>query len=249
MKLEHYLILNTIIYDGIFLCYNEEGDDVMKLMINGLIKYILGFIIVGLLVFVPAGTLSYFNGWVLMGVVFIPILIMGIVLLVVNPSLLAKRLDAKEKQKEQSDIVKYSGLMFLIGFIIAGISYRMNFMMFNRSIVYVGVVVFLLSYLLYGEVLRENTYLSRTIEVVDDQKVIDNGLYGIVRHPMYSITVLLFLSIPLILGSLLSLIVFLIYPFLIAQRIRYEEIYLEKHLKGYKEYKNKVKYKLIPFIY
>jgi protein-S-isoprenylcysteine O-methyltransferase Ste14 len=175
--------------------------------------------------------------------------IAGIIMLFKNPSLLKSRLQAKEKQKEQDLVVKLSGLMFLAGFIVAGLGVRFNWFLLPKSVVIVASVVFLVAYLLYAEVLRENTYLSRTIEVQENQKVIDTGLYGVVRHPMYSVTLLLFLSMPLVLGSLFSFIIFLVYPFIIANRIKHEEAFLEKELEGYKEYKNKVKYRLIPFIW
>lgn len=220
-----------------------------KLFLQALSKFLCGVILVGLLIFLPAGTLSFTNGWILTGVLFIPIFIAGIVMLLRNPELLRKRLDAKEKQKDQSLVVKLSGLMFLSGFIIAGLGYRFDWYTLPFGFTVFGAIVFLLSYILYAEVLRENTYLSRTIQVQENQKVIDTGLYGIVRHPMYSATLLLFLSIPLILGSIFSFIIFLAYPFIIAKRIKGEEKLLEKELEGYKEYKDKVKYRLIPFIW
>ena len=184
-----------------------------------------------------------------MGVLFIPMLLVGIVMMLKNPALLRKRLEAKEKQKEQSLIVKLSGLMFLGGFVVAGLGRRFGWYSLPKTASVIAAAVFLLSYLLYAEVMRENTYLSRTVEVQENQKVIDKGLYGIVRHPMYSATVIMFLSIPLILGSLYSFIIFLCYPFLIAGRIKNEEKLLEKELEGYSEYKNKVRYRLIPFIW
>ena len=221
----------------------------LKLFIEAIIKFISGIILVGLLIFLPAGTFLYFNGWLLMGILFIPIFIAGIVMMLRNPDLLRKRLDAKEKEKEQGLVVKLSGLMFLAGFIVAGLGYRFNWYVLPKSVPIVAFVIFIISYILYAEVLRENTYLSRTIEVQENQKVIDTGLYGVVRHPMYSVTLLLFLSIPLVLGSIYSFIVFLVYPFIIAKRIKHEEEFLEKELSGYKEYKEKVKYRLIPFIW
>ena len=184
-----------------------------------------------------------------MGILFIPMFLAGIVMLIKNPKLLTTRLQAKEKQKEQSLIVKLSGLMFLAGFIVAGLGHRFQWYTLPRFAVYIAVALFLLSYIVYAEVLRENTYLSRTIQVQENQKVIDTGLYGIVRHPMYSATLLLFLSMPLVLGSLFSFFIFLAYPFIIAQRIKHEEKFLEQELAGYKEYKQKVKYRLIPFIW
>ncbi|MEE1313563.1 MAG: isoprenylcysteine carboxylmethyltransferase family protein [Lachnospiraceae bacterium] len=204
---------------------------------------------VGLLVFFPAGTLSFMNGWLFMGILFIPMVFSGIVMMIKNPELLRKRLEAKEKESEQSLVVKLSGLMFLAGFIVAGLNYRFNWHMLPTSVSIGGAIVFILAYFLYAEVLRENTYLSRTIEVQENQKVIDTGLYGIVRHPMYSVTLSLFLAMPLVLGSLISFVIFLAYPFIIATRIKNEEILLENKLEGYREYKNKVKYRLIPFVW
>ena len=204
---------------------------------------------VGLLIFLPAGSLAYSNGWLLMGILFIPMFFAGIVMLFKNPELLKKRLNAKEKLKEQNTVLKLSGLMFIAGFIVAGLGFRFHWYQLPKGIVAVSSVIFLTAYLLYAEVLRENTYLSRTIEVQEKQKVIDTGLYGIVRHPMYAATVLLFLSIPLVLGSLYSFSVFLLYPFIIVKRIKGEELFLEKKLNGYIEYKQKVKYRLIPFIW
>ena len=220
-----------------------------KLFFSAIIKFLLGIVLVGALVFLPAGTLEYFNGWLFMSILFIPMFIAGIVMMIFNPRLLKSRLDAKEKQSEQSLVIKLSGLMFLAGFIIAGLDFRFRWFVLPREVVIIAAVVFLVAYALYAEVLRENTYLSRTIEVQEDQKVIDTGLYGIVRHPMYSVTVLLFLSMPIVLGSLFSFIVFLAYPFIIAFRIKNEEEFLEKELKGYSEYKKKIKYRMIPFIW
>ena len=221
----------------------------IKLFLEAIIKFISGVVLVGLLIFLPAGTFSFVNGWIFMGVLFIPIFIAGIVMMLKNPDLLKKRLDAKEKEKNQSIVVKFRGLMFLAGFIVAGLGFRFNWYALPLGISIGGAIVFILAYILYAEVLRENTYLSRTIEVQENQTVIDTGLYGIVRHPMYSATLLLFLSIPLILGSVFSFIIFLVYPFIIAKRIKGEEELLERELQGYKEYKGKVKYRLIPFIW
>lgn len=220
-----------------------------QLFIQAITKFLLGIILVGLLIFLPAGTLSYFNGWLFMGSLFIPMFFAGIIMMIKNPELLRKRLDAKEKQEEQSIVIKLSGLMFLLGFVVAGLGLRFDWYMLPKVVVIASAVVFLLAYVLYAEVLRENTYLSRTIEVQENQKVIDTGLYGIVRHPMYSATLLLFLSMPLILGSLYSFVIFLAYPFIIAKRIKGEEEFLEKELDGYREYKQKVKYRLIPFVW
>lgn len=221
----------------------------MKLLLQAIIKYLLGLVIVSLLLFIPAGTIYYYNAWLLIELLFIPMFFAGLVMFFKNKELLKSRLNAKEKLNDQKVVIILSGIMFVIGFIVAGIEYRFNWFLFPNSIVIISSIVFLLAYILYGEVLKENKYLSRTIEVKDNQKVIDSGLYGIVRHPMYSVTIIMFLCIPLILGSLLSFIVFLHYPFIIIERINSEEKLLEKELKGYKEYKKKVKYKLIPFVY
>lgn len=220
-----------------------------KLFLEAIIKFFLGLIIVDLLIFLPAGSLEYRNGWLLICLLFIPMFMAGIALMIKNPTLLKSRLDAKEKENEQKDVLKYSAIMFILGFIVAGLNYRYQFIMLPEWIVIVASVLFLIAYLLYAEVLRENTYLSRTIGVVANQKVIDTGMYKIVRHPMYAVTVLLFLMMPLILNSLISFIIFLVYPFIIVKRIKNEEIILGKELKGYKEYKEKVKYRLIPYIW
>ncbi len=220
----------------------------VKLFIQAITKFVLGALLVGVLIFLPAGTL-FFNGLLLMAILFVPMFFAGIVMMIKNPRLLNKRLDAKEKLKEQNLVIKLSGLMFLVGFIIAGLGVRFNWYTLPKTVSAIFAVVFLVAYVLYAEVLRENTYLSRTIEVQQDQKVIDTGLYGIVRHPMYSVTLLLFLSMPLVLGSLYSFIIFLAYPFIIIKRIKSEEEFLEKELKGYSEYKQKVKYRLIPFVW
>ena len=214
-----------------------------------MIKFLFGVLLVGLLIFLPAGTLDYFGGLVLMGILFIPMFFAGIVMMIKNPALLRSRLDAKEKQKEQSAVVKLSGLMFLIGFILSGLGHRFGWYTLPKWVTLIGASLFLVAYILYAEILRENTYLSRTIEVKEGQKVVDTGLYSIVRHPMYSVTLLLFLSMPLVLGSIYSFTVFLFYPFIIAKRIKHEELFLEKELEGYIEYKEKVKYRLIPFIW
>lgn len=220
-----------------------------KLFVQAITKFVLGVVLVGLLVFLPAGTFSFINGWLFMGILFVPMILAGIVLMIKNPGLLQKRLDAKEEQKEQSLVVKLSGLMFLSGFVVAGLGFRFDWYTLPKGAVIGAAIVFLVAYVLYAEVLRENTYLSRTIEVQENQKVIDTGLYGIVRHPMYSATLLLFLSMPLVLGSIYSFLIFLVYPLIIAKRIRGEEDFLEKELEGYCEYKKKVKYRLIPFIW
>ena len=221
----------------------------MKLFLGAITKFALGVALVGLLIFLPAGTFSYFNGWLLMGILFVPMFLAGVVMMLKNPDLLRSRLDAKEKQQEQSLVVKFSGLMFLAGFVVAGLGVRFRWYSLPKGVAIGAAVVFLIAYMLYAEVLRENTYLSRTIEVQENQKVIDTGLYGIVRHPMYSATLLLFLSMPIVLGSLYSFLIFLAYPFIIAKRIQYEEAFLEKELAGYSAYKQKVKYRLIPFVW
>ena len=221
----------------------------VKLFVQAILKFALGIALVGLLIFLPAGSLAFVNGWILMGILFVPMFFAGVVMMFKNPYLLKKRLDAKEKQGEQSLVVKLSGLMFLAGFVIAGLNFRFGWYTLTKGVVIGASVVFIVAYIMYVEVLRENTYLSRIIEVQENQKVIDTGLYGIVRHPMYSATLLLFLSMPLVLGSLYSFIIFLAYPFIIAKRIKGEEELLEKELDGYSEYKKKVKFRLIPFIW
>ena len=221
----------------------------LKLFISAITKFLLGVALVGLLLFLPAGSLSFFNGWLLMGILFIPMFFAGIVMMFKNPDLLKSRLNAKEKRQEQGLVVKLSGLMFVVGFIVAGLGFRFGLYTLPKGVSHGAAVVFLVAYILYAEVLRENTYLSRTIEVQENQRVIDTGLYGIVRHPMYSVTLLLFLSMPLVLGSVYSFLIFLAYPFIIAKRIKDEEKFLEKELDGYLEYKQKVKYRLIPFIW
>ena len=220
-----------------------------KLFLQAIGKFLLGVILVGLLIFLPAGTFAFFNGWLLMGLLFIPMFLVGILMMILAPGLLQSRLQAKEKQREQSLVIKLSGLMFLAGFILAGLGFRFHWYALPRPLVLGAALLFLLAYLLYGEVLRENTWLSRTIEVQEGQTVVDTGLYAIVRHPMYSATLLLFLSMPLVLGSVYAFLIFLAYPFIIAKRIRGEEAFLEKELEGYRAYKQKVKYRLIPFIW
>ena len=220
-----------------------------KLFFQAIIKFIAGVVIIGLLLFVPANSLEYWNGWLFMGLLFIPMFIAGIILMIKNPELLRKRLNAKEKEGEQKQVIAFSGLMFIAGFILAGLNYRNEWIELPNAVVIISSILFIISYILYAEVLRENTYLARTIEVQENQKVIDTGLYGIVRHPMYAITIILFLTIPLILGSIISFIIFLAYPIIISKRIKNEEKVLEKELAGYSEYKKKVKYKIIPFIW
>ena len=274
-----------------------------ELFYQAILKFVLGTAIIGILIFLPAGTFDYWNAWLFMGILFIPMFFAGIVMMIKNPELLKKRLNAKEQQAEQNLVIKLraclkshsrhlhaplcvifapnsgyiaryapfiwhksptncdahlaesifqtrsSGLMFILGFVIAGLNFRFKWIILSDWVSWVGAVIFLFSYLLYAEVLRENTYLSRTVEVQNGQKVIDTGLYGIVRHPMYSVTIILFLSMPLVLGSIISFVVFLTYPVIIAKRIKNEEIVLEKDLDGYIEYKKNVKYKLIPFLW
>lgn len=222
---------------------------VSSLLLQATVKFTLGVSLVALLVFLPAGSFRFFNGWLLMGVLFVPMFLAGLVMIFKNPDLLRSRLDAKEKQKEQDLVVKLSGLMFLAGFVVAGLGYRFEWYTLPKGVAIGGAVAFLISYALYAEVLRENTYLSRTIQVQENQKVIDTGLYGIVRHPMYSTTLILFLSMPIVLGSVYAFLIFLAYPFIIAKRIKSEEALLEEELQGYIEYKEKVKYRLIPFIW
>ena len=220
-----------------------------KLFAQAISKFIFGLILFGLLLFVPAGTMKYPNGWLLIAVLFIPMFIAGIVLMFKNPALLQKRLNAKEEESEQKAVVAFSGIMFLAAFIVAGLSFRFHWVMLPKWAVMIGTVVFLLAYTMYAEVLRENTYLSRTIEVQENQKVIDTGLYGIVRHPMYSATLFLFLSMGIILGSPISFAILLMYIPIIAKRMKNEEKVLEEGLGGYSEYKERVKYKVIPFIW
>ena len=220
-----------------------------KMFFQAILKFIFGLLTVGILLFVSAGTLSYWNGWLFIGLLFIPMFIAGIILMIKNPELLRKRLNAKEKEIEQKQVILLSGCMFLLGFIVAGLNYRYNWIKLPDIVVIISSIVFLIAYILYAEVLRENTYLSRTVEVQENQKVIDTGLYAIIRHPMYAITVILFLTMPLILGSLLSFFIFMIYPIIITKRIKNEEKVLEAKLDGYKEYESKVKYKLIPFVW
>lgn len=221
----------------------------IKLLFQAIVKFLIGFIIVGLLIFIPAGSFNYYNGWMFMILLFVPMFIAGIILLFKNPELLKMRLNIKEKENEQKEVLIYSGLMFIMGFILAGLNYRYKWIEIPRIVIIIAIIIFLTSYILYAIVLNENTYLSRTIEVKENQKVIDTGLYGVVRHPMYAITIVLFLSMPIILNSFISFVIFLMYPFIIVKRINNEEKVLEKELRGYKEYKQKVKYRLIPFIW
>ena len=220
-----------------------------KLFVQAILKFTLGVVLVGLLIFLPAGTLAFPGGWLLMTILFVPMFLAGIVMMWKNPALLKSRLNAKEKQAEQSLVIKLSGLMFIAGFVLAGLDFRFRWVVLPGWVSVAAAVLFLLAYGMFAEVLRENTYLSRTIEVQENQKVVDTGLYGIVRHPMYSATLVLFLAMPLVLGSVISFAVFLMYPFLIAKRIRNEEQVLEEGLLGYREYKQKVRWRLIPWIW
>ncbi len=223
--------------------------DKKNLFIQAIGKFLLGVVLLGLLIFVPAGSLSYWQGWLFMGILFVPMFVAGLVMMAKNPELLRKRLNAKEEEKEQKLVVALSGLIFIAVFLVASFNWRYQWILLPDWAVWIAAAVFLTCYLLYAEVLRENTYLSRTIEVQENQKVIDTGLYGIVRHPMYSATTLLFLSMPLVLASPISFAIMLLYIPLIAKRIRNEERVLEEGLQGYKEYKTRVKYKVIPYIW
>lgn len=220
-----------------------------KLYFQALMKFILGLISVGTLLFVPAGTIEYWQGWLFIGVLFVPMFIVGIVLAIKNPYLLRKRLDSKEKEEEQKSVVVVSGFMFVAMFVTAGFNIRFEWWVLPDWVVIAAMAVFSLGYLLYAEVMRENIWLSRTIEVQDKQQVVDSGLYRIVRHPMYAATLLLFLTIPLILASLWSFIIMLLYLPILVRRIRNEEKVLEQHLEGYKEYMQRVRWKLIPLVW
>ena len=219
------------------------------ILTQALIKFLAGIMLTGLLVFLPAGSLAYWQGWLLMGILFVPMFIAEIAILAKSSDLLSKRLNAKEKENDQKIVVAVSGLLFIISFVTAGLNWRFSWWLLPDRVVWIAAVFFILSYILYVEVLRENEYLSRTIEVQEGQKVIDTGLYGIVRHPMYMATVIMFLSMPLVLGSTISFIIMLGYIPVIAKRIRNEEKVLTTGLDGYDEYKIRVKYKVIPFIW
>ncbi|MBE6959630.1 MAG: isoprenylcysteine carboxylmethyltransferase family protein [Ruminococcaceae bacterium] len=221
----------------------------MKLLLSALTKFTCGLLLVGLLIFLPAGTLHYAGGWLFMGMLFVPMLIAGFVMLFKSPAFLEKRLDAKEKQATQKGVLAFSGLMFIAGFVVAGLDYRFGWSQMPTWVVITGSVLFLIAYALYAEVMRENAYLSRTIKVEEGQTVVDTELYGVVRHPMYMTTILLFLMIPLILGSWYALIAFAFYPVIIIVRLRDEEELLTRELPGYAEYQRKVKYRIIPFIW
>ncbi len=220
-----------------------------KLLINAGIKYFVGLLLIGMLIFLPAGTFEYWNGWLFIGLLFVPMFLLGVILLWKAPALLEKRLSTKEKEGTQQKVVALSGLLFLIGFVAAGLDFRFGWTRVSVWLVILASVILLVSYGLYAEVMRENAYLSRTVEVQENQKVVDTGLYGVVRHPMYAVTILLFLSFPLVLGSWIGFVLFLHYPILIAARIKNEEMVLEQGLEGYVEYKKRVKYRIIPFIW
>ena len=221
----------------------------MKLLINALTKFLCGLLMVGLLIFIPAGTFAYAYGWLLMGLLFAPMLIAGFVMYFSSPAFLAKRLDAKEKQATQKGVLAFSGLMFIAGFVVAGLDFRFGWSQMPVWVIITASVLFLVAYALYAEVMRENAYLSRTIKVEKGQKVVDTGLYGIVRHPMYMATILLFLMIPFVLGSWYALIVFAFYPAIIVVRLKDEEALLTRELPGYAEYRQRVKYRIIPFVW
>ena len=227
----------------------ERDNMDAKLFCQAIVKFISGLIMVGVLIFLPAGSFAYWQGWLLMGILFVPMFIAGLVMMEKSPELLRKRLNVKEEEKEQKTVILLSGSMFLAAFIAAGLNFRFGWIVLPDWISYTGVAIFLAAYALYAEVLRENAYLSRTVEVQQNQKVIDTGLYGVVRHPMYMSTLLLFLSMPLVLGSVISFVITLAYIPIIAKRIENEEKVLEDGLPGYAEYKNRVKWKVVPFIW
>lgn len=220
-----------------------------KLFVQAIIKFFSGLLIVGLLLFLPAGSSSYWQAWLLLGILFVPMFIAGLVMMKKSPDLLRKRLNVKEGEQEQKTVIALSGLMFLAAFVVAGLNFRFRWIVLPAWVSYVASFIFLLAYALYAEVLRENVWLSRTVEVQENQKVIDTGLYGVVRHPMYMATLLLFLSMPLVLGSIISFAIVLLYIPIIAKRIRNEEQVLVEGLQGYAEYRKKVRYKVIPFVW
>jgi len=221
----------------------------MKLFFSAIFKFLCGFIMVCLLIFLPAGSINFLNGWIFIAMLFIPMLILGIVMFIKSPELLKSRLDAKEDENTQKGVVAFSAIIFIVGFVVAGLDFRFGLSDVPLIVVMISSVVLLVSYLFYAEVMRENEYLSRTIKVVDNQKVVDTGFYRIVRHPLYAVTLLLFLSIPLVLGSWWSFLCFLFYIPVIVVRIINEEKILEEQLEGYKEYKTRIKYRLIPFVW
>ncbi len=220
-----------------------------NLFLQAMTKFLLGVLLVGALIFLPAGTLGFFQGWLLMGVLFVPMFFVGLYMMAKDPERLKKRLNGREQEPEQRRVIRLSGLMFIAAFVLAGLSFRFGFLRFPRWVSWAGAVLFLFFYGLYGLVLRENAYLSRTIEVQQGQRVVDTGLYAIVRHPMYAATVVLFLSMPLILGSVLSLLVMGLYVPLIVRRIQNEEAVLKKGLPGYAAYQKKVPWRLLPYVW
>lgn len=228
---------------------NKDSSKKGTLLFRTIINFLMGVVMVGVLLFAPAGTFRFWNAWLFLALLFVPMLIIGIYLWIKQPDLLAKRLSSKEKESEQKQVILMSAVVFVAGFIVAAVDFRFGWSQLPIWLVVVASVLLVISYGLYAEVMRENAYLSRTVEVQENQKVIDTGLYGIVRHPMYSATILLYLSIPLVLGSIYSFLLFLMFPFVIAKRISNEETVLEKGLDGYTSYKQRVKYKIIPFIW
>ena len=226
----------------------KRGDGFMKLLCEALVKFVCGLLLVALLIFLPAGTLQFYKGWLFVALLFVPMLIAGFVMCFKSPDFLAKRLDAKEKQEKQKGVLAWAALMFVAGFVIAGLDFRYAWSKMPLWVTIVAAALFLLAYGLYAEVMRENAYLSRTIKVEEGQQVVDTGLYGIVRHPMYSVTILLFMAIPFILGSWYAVIAFAFYPAIIVARLKDEEELLTRELKGYDAYKQKVKFRLIPFV-
>lgn len=228
---------------------NTESSKKGTLLFRTIINFLMGVVMVGVLLFAPAGTFRFWNAWLFLALLFVPMLIIGIYLWLKQPDLLAKRLSSKEKESEQKQVILMSAVVFVAGFVVAAVDFRFGWSQLPIWLVVVASVLLVISYGLYAEVMRENAYLSRTVEVQENQKVIDTGLYGIVRHPMYSATILLYLSIPLVLGSIYSFLIFLMFPFVLAKRISNEETVLEKGLDGYTSYKQRVKYKIIPFIW
>ncbi len=220
-----------------------------KLVFAAITRFLLGVFLTGLLIFLPAGTFSYFQGWLFVGVLFVPMFFAGIVMAFKCPELLQKRLNIEEKQKEQGTVVKLSALIFAVSFVLSGLGVRLDWYVLSKNVCFAACAFFLISYVLYAEVLRENKYLSRTVEVQENQTVVSTGLYGVVRHPMYAVTVIMFLTMPLILGSVYGFLALLPYPFIIAVRIKHEEKLLENELAGYTQYKQKVKYRLLPFVW
>ena len=219
------------------------------LLLRALSRYLLGLGLTACLLFLPAGTLRFRNGWLLLGILFVPMFFMGLALLCRNPQLLEERLNAREQAGEQKTVVALSGLLFLTGFLLSGLNARFAWLLLPKGVSLASAAVFLLAYALYGEVLRENTYLSRTIRVQEGQRVVDTGLYGVVRHPMYTVTIVMFLAMPLVLGSLQAFVLFLLYPLLLVKRIRNEEALLERELEGYRDYERRVRYRLVPFVW